>query len=92
MKSKRRFMHGRRRRRSPLLQSDTLEVTLADSVIRKDRVDKTLTEKGYDPNTRKKIDGKYGVHDRTIVSKIDPTMDDDSIIGSQVRQAPEDYF
>ena len=92
MKSKRRFMHGRRRRRSPLLQSDTLEVTLADSVYKKDKVNKTLVEKGFDPNTRTNIPGTYGVHNRTIVKKIDPTMDDDSIVGSQVRLPPEDYL
>ena len=85
-------MHGRRRRRSPLLKSDTLETTLLDSVYRKGKADKALVEQGYDPNTRTKIKGKYGIHDRTVVSKIDKRIDDDSVVGSQVFQAPEDYL
>ncbi len=92
MKSKRRFMHGRRRRRSPLrsiekdLSDETLDTSFVDAVYRVDRVNKTLKEMGYDPNTRKK-DGK-----KTTVRKIDKRMDDDSIVGSQVFQAPDDYL
>ena len=95
MRSKRRIMHGKRLRRSPLLnktaESDTLETTMLDSVVREERANKTLKERGYDPNTRKKIKGKYGIHDRKVVSKIDQRMYDAPNM-NQVPIPPEDYL
>ena len=92
MRAKRRCMHGKRLRKSPLLKGDTLETTLSDSVYRKPKVDKSLIKKGYDPNTRRTIKGKHGIHSRTVVDVIDKKMDDVSIVGSQVPQAPDDYL
>tara|TARA_R100000808_G_C2008795_1_gene62329 strand:+ start:53 stop:373 length:321 start_codon:yes stop_codon:yes gene_type:complete len=104
MKSKRRFMHGKRRRRSPL-KTDTLETTLADSVYSKEKVDKALILKGFDPNTRKVIlkpgkkskdehsVEKYGVHDRKEVTKIDKRISGTKVEGgSNVPIAPDDYL
>jgi len=84
-------MHGRRRRRSPLLKSDTLETTLLDSVYRESKANKALVDAGYDYNTRKKIKGKYGIHDRTVVSKIDPKMYD-APNNNEVPIPPDDYL
>ena len=46
MKCKRRFMHGKRRRRSPI-KNDVLDTTWADQVYAKTKVDADLTKKGY---------------------------------------------
>ena len=42
--SKRRYMHGKRRRRSPIKDVDT---TFADRIYTKERVDKSLEDTGH---------------------------------------------
>ena len=67
-------------------KSDTLDITLADNLYRKEKVDSGLISFGYDPATRR-VTGKTGIGgkiDKTEVSKIDQSMFDDSVMGSQV--------
>ena len=51
MKCKRRFMHGKRRKRSPLHQDTTapqdVDTTWADTVYTKERVDSGLDKSGH---------------------------------------------
>ena len=54
MKRKRRYMHGKRRRRSPLHQD--VDTTLVDKVYTKERVDTELEKSGH--YSEKSIRGK----------------------------------
>ena len=47
MKCKRRFMHGKRLRRSPIKNTDDVDTTYVDTVYSKDKVDENLTKGGY---------------------------------------------
>jgi len=60
MKCKRRFMHGKRRKRSPI--KNDVDTTFADAVYSKTKVDESLTKSGHhtEGDLRGKIDTTPG--------------------------------
>jgi hypothetical protein len=55
---------------------DTLDITLADNIYAKDKIDSTLIKQGYDPSSRKTY-GKTGIGGKIPkkkVSKIDQNI------------------
>ena len=63
MKCKRRFMHGKRLRRSPIKNTDDVDTTFADKVYNKDKVDENLTKSGRHTEGNIRGDKKSEYHE-----------------------------
>jgi len=63
MKCKRRFMHGKRLRRSPIKNTDDVDTTFADAVYSKTKVDESLTKSGHHTEGNIRGDKKSEYHE-----------------------------
>ena len=63
MKCKRRFMHGKRLRRSPIKNTDNVDTTFADAVYSKTKVDESLTKSGRHTEGNIRGDKKSEYHE-----------------------------